>query len=389
MGFVNSKRGFSLVSVMIASVLVGVLAIGVSKLIVGANQSQAQLQRNSDYTILVSSINSIVSKQELCAKAFKAAGGVDIDMNSSATDVILPAIGGDPASIGYSLESLWFDQSRILSNGELVAPGLTITALGLVPTTTVPDPLTIETAVPGDPAEKTYQRAFVSLFVKAEKSAGVGGLAKKFEKNFPLEILFKPLDGKIATCSMEGSFFAAVNCDPGSVVVGFGPTGPVCEDMSEHPGDNTSAPFSQDLPPGYEAVTCSSNHGNRSINHTCTGKKFKCEFDGGWKLKKIKNNKVVRECGNGVTAVLSETQTTVAKKEGLPSEVSTTSHDISCVRNAQSSVECNNIGLQSTPAKGDCHQHPKNKTWMVVTKLKKNGKPINKVCAGGMRAVGK
>jgi len=389
----RSRSGFSIVSVMVAAVLAGFVAVAVSKIITGANQGQAQIQRNADFTILVASINSILSKPELCRQAFKTASGGDLLLNfSGALSEIIPAEGGQPAKQGLLVSSVWFGDSKILTNNEMVGPGLQIQNLGLVPSGVSPVPATVEATLPGDTAANTYARTFAALFVRAEMMAGAGGMQKKFEKQFPIEFLYDESSGEIGGCSIDGSllsiYFETQTCEEGTVMIGFGPEGPVCESIAEAPGSKEFASFSQDLPEGYTPVTCSSNSGNRSVDYTCTGNKFKCEYSGsGWKLLKKSNDKVIRECGNGVTGVLAATETPVGKQDALPANVTLDTHEVSCIKNPRESKSCTSVGLQSPAQVGDCHQNTRNGTWMYVHKVGKNGSPRNTVCSGGMRAV--
>lgn len=383
--------------VMVAAVLLGFIALGVSKVIQQAHQGQAQVQRNTDFAILTGSISSALSRPEICAQALRNGSGqpTTVDFSSASVQLRpLDAVTGRPSIAGIELASIWFGNAKIVEKDERIAPGLSVETLGLLDTGVTPVPATIEAELPADVSAGTgpqeYGRAFGVLYIEAKKSQGASGVEKVFEKRFPLEIMYHLSSQKIASCAIDGSalngFFSAQVCEDGEVMVGVGPEGLVCELIADIPGSKEFVPYNSPLPPDYDPISCSVDKGKKVVENSCVGKKYTCEFkEGGWQLLDRKNGKKKALCLQGVTGVLRENEINFARDEALPAGVSTGTHEVSCKRGSKELLSCNSTSLQSPAEIGNCFRD--GGRWNYVHKVKGNGDPKKTPCKDGMRAV--
>ncbi len=148
-----------------------------------------------------------------------------------------------------------------------------------------------------------------------------------------------------------GSLRLPMRCEEGHYLRGIQINGePDCvakdEDIPEDDSMLLTASFSQTIPEGSAPATCMQTTGSYNmLTRSCTGYTYKCEFqNGGWRWLYRSNNAVHSDCSGGISYAPPTADVLVSSRnDPLPSSVSSTTHEISCMTTAKVSYECENL----------------------------------------------
>ncbi len=152
----HGRGGLSLVEVLIASAILGVLAMAVMSMLQSAQKSQKNIQNFVDFDVLKNSIMNVVYRKSVCDSAFyNVANSAKAKFNPTGSVLAADALG-----------TLRMGSSIVAQVGQKLGGGLEISKLELEDTGVPP----IVDAASG---EKIYD---VNLIIEAKKAAGsVGG----------------------------------------------------------------------------------------------------------------------------------------------------------------------------------------------------------------------
>lgn len=122
----KNLHGFSLVSVMVAAVLVGFLSIALMKLLSNSRSGQQTVENSVEFSVLKSSIQHVLTNPDLCATAFVDATSTPLNYfndtgpyPTTALQVIPKIRVGDTAT-----------SPTVAEVGKRLGGGLTITSMG-------------------------------------------------------------------------------------------------------------------------------------------------------------------------------------------------------------------------------------------------------------------
>ncbi len=186
--------GFSLVGVLVASAILGVLALTFSKYLTNAMKGQQFVQNAVDFDILKTSINMVLGTKA-CDGAFRDASGSLLTLAYSPN----PSPGTNIISSPVSVAKIHQGSSIVadLSNPNL-GGGLTLSKMEIT------DAVYDGTQLSGG----TSYNAFVAVLnVTAQKAQGALGGSGGFQKSFSVRLLLRPnaTGGIVEKCGSSGS----------------------------------------------------------------------------------------------------------------------------------------------------------------------------------------
>lgn len=118
------------------------------------------------------------------------------------------------------------------------------------------------------------------------------------------------------------------------------------EDPPEESEDLANASYTQNIPEGSAPSACfQTSAGANVLTRSCTGATYKCAFqNGGWRWLYRSNGNIHSDCAGGISYAPPTASVIISSREDpLPSSVSPSSHEISCMNTAKVSFECENL----------------------------------------------
>ncbi len=219
------KRGFSLVQVLVAAGLLGVLALGFSQLLSGAMKGQKHVQNAVDFDILKTALNQVFST--------KACNGALYTGATNTIFVFPPGMAPDddlanPTSFpdGIPVDEVKHGASRVAKRDDTLSGGLKITSLAL--TSAIYD---------GDQSvDGVNYKAFAARFqIKATKLGSSIG-STELEHTLSVRLLANAADGKVEKCgNAEASGPPAGMVDAGAFYIDGADRGPLASGGSMRP----------------------------------------------------------------------------------------------------------------------------------------------------------
>jgi len=204
---VKVKRGgFSIVMVLVAVALLGLLALGFSEMIGGALKGQKNVQNAVDFDVLKTSINMVLSTKA-CDGAFKDAAGHNVQLNFPASLSLTPPNNNIIApGTGVAIQKINQGNTVIAENDASMGGGMKISKLEFV------DAIYDGDQTLGIPAV-SYKAFVATLNVETQKAAGAYG-KQNLSQKFSVRLLLKPdaanTSGTVEKCSTrsegEGDF---------------------------------------------------------------------------------------------------------------------------------------------------------------------------------------
>ncbi len=181
------KNGFSIISVLVAAGLLGILALVFSKMIMNSQKGQKNVENSLDFDVLRSSIALVINNPSHCAVAFKNS------VSPSPTAAQFPNPSGVDAN--KKLESIVLGASTIAKVGMNLGGGLKIDKLELQDISPVSTPNKFE----------------VALIVEATKASESYGAPKLSNASNPFRF----------SISTNPSTSEIIGCGGGSCPIGF------------------------------------------------------------------------------------------------------------------------------------------------------------------------
>ncbi len=175
----TQTHGFSLVAVLIATALLGFLAIGFSKLIINSQKGQKGVQNSVDFDSLKTSVQQVLLKPDLCSRAFRDSAGNIASFDSATGSTLLEEIRIDTGIAG---------SATVVKKDQLYAGGLTVKKLELRYPSGITGPIA--------PDEH-----FVELIIEAERSTGGLGGSIISNAQSSLKFVINTSAGIISGCS--------------------------------------------------------------------------------------------------------------------------------------------------------------------------------------------
>jgi len=195
----RSSQGFSIVIVLVAAALLGILALAFSEMIGGAMKGQKSVQNAVDFDVLKTSLNMVLSTRA-CDGAFKNSGGSNVSLSFAASVAPGTNVITTPLSVTKVLQGS--TPIADLSSPNL-GGGMKLTKLEFV-----------DAIYDGDQSVSgTLYKAFVAtLRVVATKQSGSYG-APGYSKDFSVRILANAASGLVEKCgSPQGT--SLKSCGP-------------------------------------------------------------------------------------------------------------------------------------------------------------------------------
>jgi len=190
-----STRGFSIVAVLVASAMLGILAVAFSQFLDSASKGQKNLQNAVDFDLLKTNLNLILNTKA-CDGAFQLPGGAPVQLALPAgqtwstlttTPVSNVIVAGSPLKIAQIRQN----NSTIAEINQSLGGGMTLTKLEFVEATydgeqsLVVDPTTVP------PTKITYKAFLAQLHIEVKKQSGSFG-APFHKANLGVRLLVNP-----------------------------------------------------------------------------------------------------------------------------------------------------------------------------------------------------
>lgn len=187
-------QGFSIVMVLVAAALMGLMAVAFSELISTAMKGQKSVQNDVDFDILKTSINVVLSSKA-CDGAFKNSAGDNVQLSFPATMPIGTNIIA--AASPVPVQKIILGNSVIAEKGGNLGGGMKISKLEFT------DAIYDGDQTLGTPAVK-YKAFVATLNVVAAKTAAYGSqvLSKAFRVRLLTETI--PSGGVVKLCGNVG-----------------------------------------------------------------------------------------------------------------------------------------------------------------------------------------
>jgi hypothetical protein len=182
---IRNKRGFSIVGVLVAATLMGLIAIGFSTMMTNSKKAQTGVQNSIDFDIMRASVMQVLANSDLCKDAFFA-------RNGTRRAKLNPA---SPPPVNQQLHSIKVGPSTVVAKNQKLGGGLEITKLEFQQVTgTAPN----------------YQ-AF--LYIEGKRATGgLGGEIISNHLNRPfLSITTNPRNNNIISCGLSSTSFELVH----------------------------------------------------------------------------------------------------------------------------------------------------------------------------------
>jgi hypothetical protein len=116
---IRNKRGFSIVGVLVAATLMGLIAIGFSTMMTNSKKAQTGVQNSIDFDIMRASVMQVLANSDLCKDAFFA-------RNGTSRAKLNPA---SPPPVNQQLHSIKVGPSTVVAKNQKLGGGLEITKL--------------------------------------------------------------------------------------------------------------------------------------------------------------------------------------------------------------------------------------------------------------------
>lgn len=213
------RRGFSLVSVMVAIGLAGTLVVFLSQVIKNARDNEKGVSQSIDFSIMKSRVNRLISDKSACDNAFvlsdgttKAKFGASVPVGQS-VQALVHNISGNSAFViaendefnGLTIEDIYFRYQKDISNIDL--PPIAGPA----------------------PNEETHR---VELMIRSMRGSGTGSRVLTNTRNpFVLEIVTDTTSDEILRCgggSVGGPGFCVTKMK-GALCPTFAPNAYYCD----------------------------------------------------------------------------------------------------------------------------------------------------------------
>lgn len=336
----NGSSGFGLVEILITAVILGILAIAMSKMLVQSFKGQNTISANSALDDHFAYMALLLKTDDSCKSSLGAPGaaGIAYTMADGAPNIKIfePKPQTVAGVISYAPGS-----QLIAGHGVEVPRGSgQFDAVSLMPAKTA--------SVVGATTE--YVTTLHMDFNRSQ-STTVGSQVKS--KDLPMVVVVDNGTGKIVSCHSVGagnSQLANQVCPDNQVMVGFDAAGmPACMvNDSGYQGAGLLGPHDP-LPPGAQAISCS--FGNVAGTFY---RPFSCGGDGGWTCSYhggqwygVRSDGVERACSMGVTVDFPpEGTVSIAGKEfyAVPSPATTTS---TCITGPDTEKACKSVVTSS------------------------------------------
>lgn len=290
-----SNRGFGLTQILIASVVIGILAMAISRSLTQSFKRQNTVSANTalDNHLAVTSL--LLKNSDACVSSLGAAG-------ASSTGLIYSAATGIPNITLY--------EPKLNSAGGY-DPGTQVLAASNF---SVPKASGKYMEVSILPAKKVIvadTEYLASLHFSFDQAAGTTVGAQNKSRDIPISITTNSL-GKITACHTTGAGYSPLanqNCPEGEMMTGFDAQGlPICDlpNLTTKNADLGILGPTDPPPPGTNALTCDYPD---SMGHmrtvTCDSARSDCNYvNGQWVLSQKTPGGVTMadiKCSGGVT----------------------------------------------------------------------------------------
>jgi len=222
----SSPRGFSLVQVLIATGLLGVLALAFSQLFSGAFKTQQRVQNAVDFDILKTSLNQVFSTKA-CDGALYTGAALTIFVFPPGmlpgTNLVTAATPG-----GITVDEVKHGNSPVVVRNQVLSGSLKITGLAI--TSAIYD---------GDQAVDPILRIAFSARFRLEATK-LGSIASApLDHTLPVRLLAAATNGRVEKCGSSGP--EALTCPAGMTKVGSDPLTEYCISTAKESPDRLSA----------------------------------------------------------------------------------------------------------------------------------------------------
>ncbi|HVJ65766.1 MAG TPA: type II secretion system protein [Bdellovibrionota bacterium] len=353
----RSKRGFSLIAVLVAAALIGILSLVFTSMFKHSNEMQKHVERGTEFSTVLNSLNLVLADPASCSQA--------LIKNNAAIQVTLPV----PLGTVIDLDSVNFASAPIIKKDEKLLSGIIIKSIKLeFPTAgtaaTVADPLNPGTNVP-------TTRFLTNFSATGEKPPQINGPRIAYNTPAMPVALYVDATGKVVSCSSHSTVtadFPDIDCEvEGTFLFSYIDGEKDCRPVDAEQGSKKLS-FSQPAAPGDMPVSCEYTYGASTRSYNCSAKGFSCTYlnaadalakgsgaGSGWYYIKDGNGKLVRSCSQGVTTTDSSKEVIVGVEEALPSGVSADTHTTNCRidGSAKGEVACDSMVTDLTDAAGN------------------------------------